>query len=108
MAIVSLVLQTLHPTFYQYTKIALIALQSNLSYILLFFTLLVFSKRVFSRYKKKRKELSLSSIRFDSLKPIQTKTIPKKKKDSLFAKKIDTMGLDSIKPKESIQEYHHS
>ena len=53
---------------------------------------------------QKTKALSLPSMRFDSLQPTQTKTIPEKKNDSLFIKKGDTMGLDSIKPKESIQD----
>jgi hypothetical protein len=77
-------------------------LQSNLSYILLFLTLLLFQKG-YAQDIQKNKELSISSIRFDSLKPQQSKTFPKKKKDSVFAKKKDTMGLDSIKPKESIE-----
>ena len=58
----------------------------------------------YSQDIEKTKAFSLSNMRFDSLNPNQTKIIPKKKKDTLFNKKIDTMGLDSIKPKESIQD----
>ena len=60
--------------------------------------------RGYAQDTKKTKALSLPSMRFDSLQPTQTKTIPEKKNDSLFIKKGDTMGLDSIKPKESIQD----
>jgi lipopolysaccharide assembly outer membrane protein LptD (OstA) len=78
-------------------------LQSNLSYILLFFFLFLF-KIGFSQDIKNKKDLSISNIKIDTLKPGQKKALPNKKKDSLLAKKIDTTVLDSIKPKESIKD----
>ena len=78
-------------------------MQSNRSYILLFFFLFLLQKG-FSQDIKEPKQQSISSIRFDTLKKGPKKPFLKKKKNSILAKKTDTVGLDSIKPKEAIED----
>ena len=78
-------------------------MQSNLSYILLFFYLFVFHKG-FSQDIKKKKELSTTSIKKNILVPNIKKTLPSKEKNTLLQKKIDTSLFDSIKPKETLKD----
>lgn len=78
-------------------------MQSNLSYILLFFYLFVFHKG-FSQDIKKKKELSTTSIKKNILIPNIKKTLPSKEKNTLLQKKIDTSLFDSIKPKETLKD----
>ena len=78
-------------------------MQSNLSYILLFFYLFVFHKG-FSQDIKKKKELSTTSIKKNILTPNIKKTLPSKEKNTLLQKKIDTSLFDSIKPKETLKD----
>lgn len=78
-------------------------MQSNLSYILLFFYLFVFHKG-FSQDIKKKKELSTTSIKKNILIPKIKKTLPSKEKNTLLQKKIDTSLFDTIKPKETLKD----
>ena len=86
-------LQILSHIFNLNTKIAFIALQTNLSYILLiciiFLTELGFSQDLKSKNKK-----GVGNVKEDNI----------LKKDSLILKKTDTLALDSIKPKETIED----
>jgi lipopolysaccharide assembly outer membrane protein LptD (OstA) len=70
-------------------------LQTNLSYILLF-CCLFFIKKGFSQDPNSKKKTAIATINKDS--------IFNSKKDSLGLKKTDTIALDSIKPKETIED----
>ena len=70
-------------------------MQTNLSYILLFCSIF-FIEIGFSQDLKSKKKIAVSAIKNDS--------IFKDKKDSLSLKKTDTIALDSIKPKEAIED----
>ena len=70
-------------------------MQTNLSYILLFCSIF-FIEIGFSQDLKSKKKIAVSAIKNDS--------IFKNKKDSLSLKKTDTIALDSIKPKEAIED----
>lgn len=78
-------------------------MQSNLSYILLFFLLLFFQKNVRSQdIKPKGKSIPLISK--DTLQKKDLSSEIKIKNDSLILKKQDSIQIDSIKPKEAITD----
>lgn len=78
-------------------------MQSNLSYILLFFLLLFFQKNVRSQdIKPKGKSIPLISK--DTLQKKELSSEIKIKNDSLILKKQDSIQIDSIKPKEAITD----
>lgn len=78
-------------------------MQSNLSYILLFFLLLFFQKNVRSQdIKPKGKSIPLISK--DTLQKKELSSQIKIKNDSLILKKQDSIQIDSIKPKEAITD----
>ena len=70
-------------------------MQTNLSYILLFCSIF-FIEIGFSQDLKSKKKTALPAVKKDS--------IFKSNKDSLALKKIDTITVDSIKPKETIED----
>ena len=94
------------PYFYSFTKIAFKALQTNLSYILLF-CCLFFAKLGFSQDIKPMNEIVVPLVEQDTVNKKQIKEIKEitsVKKDTLLLKKKDTIVIDSIKPKESIED----
>ena len=78
-------------------------MQTNLSYILLF-CCVFFIKTSFSQEVKSKKATTTSQIKKELFSKKQRDTLFKNKKDSLALKKADTITIDSIKPKESIED----
>ncbi|WOC39829.1 putative LPS assembly protein LptD [Polaribacter sp. HL-MS24] len=78
-------------------------MQSNRSYILLFFSLFLYQIGHAQKVQE-QKERDISSIRIDTAKTIQRNTSLDIKNDTLFTKKADTSRIDSIKPKETIED----
>ena len=91
------------PYFYSFTKIAFKALQTNLSYILLF-CCFFFVKLGFSQEIKPMNGIVVPLVEQDTVSKKQIKEITSIKKDTLLLKKKDTIVIDSIKPKESIED----
>jgi hypothetical protein len=92
------VFQILSHIFNFYTKILFIALQTNLSYILLFCCF--FYLRIgFSQDIKPTKKTAITAVKKDTLLPDKKAAITQLKKDSLAIKKVD-----SIKPKETVED----
>ena len=90
--------QILSHIFNFYTKILFIALQTNLSYILLFCCF--FYLRIgFSQDIKPTKKTAITAVKKDTLLPDKKAAITQLKKDSLAIKKVD-----SIKPKETVED----
>ncbi len=90
--------QILSHIFNFYTKILFIALQTNLSYILLFCCF--FYLRIgFSQDIKPTKKTAIIAVKKDTLLPDKKAAITQLKKDSLAIKKVD-----SIKPKETVED----
>ncbi len=87
--------QILSHTFNLYTKIAFKALQTNLSYILLFCGIF-FIEIGFSQALESEDKTAITNVQKDSL--------FKNKRDSLALKKTDSISLDSIKLKETIED----
>ena len=86
-------LQILSHIFNLNTKIAFIALQTNLSYILLI-CIIFLTELGFSQDLKYKNKTVIDKVREDNI----------LKRDSLTLKKTDTLALDSIKPKETIED----
>ena len=78
-------------------------MQANWSYILLFFSLLAF-QNVHSQDIKPKRKTVVPIVKKDTLKkPVTVKPVFQKK-DSLLAKSKDSTVVDSIKPKEKIED----
>ncbi|MGB0880064.1 MAG: putative LPS assembly protein LptD [Polaribacter sp.] len=86
-----------------HTKIVFIPLQSNLSYILLFFSIF-FIQIDFSQDIKPKKSTSVPILKKDTIPTKKTDSLFLGKKDPLFTKKKDTIAIDTIQPKESIED----
>ncbi|QTE22633.1 putative LPS assembly protein LptD [Polaribacter cellanae] len=78
-------------------------MQTNLSYILLF-CCFFFIKLGFSQDIKPTKKTVVPLGKRDTIAPLKKDSIPNLKKDTLLRKKKDTTSLDTIKPKESIED----
>jgi hypothetical protein len=78
-------------------------LQSNLSYIL-FFCCLFFTKPGFSQALNSLKKTAVLQVQNDSVPIGKTFSPSAIKQDSLLFKKKDTIALDSLQPKEAIQD----
>lgn len=89
--------------YLHFTKIAFKALQSNLSYILLFCGLF-FVEIGFSQDIKSTEKITIPVAKKDSLKPLKEVSKIASMKDSLLLKKRDTITKDSLKPKETIED----
>ncbi|MFY0629265.1 MAG: LPS-assembly protein LptD [Flavobacteriaceae bacterium] len=75
-------------------------MQSNLSYILLFFVL--FSWQNIKSQDIKPKGTVIPLVKKDTIPKFKKDSLKNSKKDSLLLKKRDTIKLDTIRPKESI------
>lgn len=89
--------------YLHFTKITFKALQSNLSYILLFCGLF-FVEIGFSQDLKSTEKITVPIAKKDSLKPLKEVSKTASLKDSLLLKKKDTITKDSLKPKETIED----
>jgi|TARA_B110000908_G_scaffold158674_1_gene200039 lipopolysaccharide assembly outer membrane protein LptD (OstA) len=78
-------------------------LQTNLSYILLF-CCFFFTKLGFSQDIKPIKKIVVPLLKRDTVLLKETNTINSFKKDTLFFKQKDTISLDSLKQKETIED----
>ena len=78
-------------------------MQSNRSYILLFFSLFL-NQIGNSQEVPVQKERAISSIRIDTAQTNPKDRFSNIKNDTLFTKKGDTTRIDSIKPKETIED----
>ena len=78
-------------------------MQTNRSYILLFCCIFFIGKG-FSQNPKSNKETVAFDLKKDTTLTENKEVFFKSKKDSLGLKKRDTIALDSIKPKESIED----
>jgi len=78
-------------------------LQSNLSYLLLF-CCFFFIKLSFSQDIPTKKKIEIPSVKKDTLIAKKIDSLGIIKRDSLLVKKTDTINSDSIKPKESIDD----
>ena len=78
-------------------------MQTNLSYILLF-CCLFFIEKGFSQDPNSKKNTVIDTINKDTILNKNNDSIFKSKRDSLVLKKIDTIAVDSIKPKETIED----
>ncbi|WP_334057577.1 putative LPS assembly protein LptD [Polaribacter sp. P097] len=78
-------------------------MQSNLSYLLLF-CCFFFIKLSFSQDIPTKKKIEIPSVKKDTLIAKKIDSLGIVKRDSLLAKKTDTINSDSIKPKESIDD----
>tara|TARA_B110000046_G_scaffold185609_1_gene228071 strand:- start:8187 stop:10877 length:2691 start_codon:yes stop_codon:yes gene_type:complete len=78
-------------------------LQTNLSYILLFCSFF-FIKISFAQDIKSTEKTIIPSIKKDTILPNKKDYFFSPKKDSLLRKKKDTISIDSIKPRESIED----
>jgi hypothetical protein len=78
-------------------------LQTNLSYILLFCSFF-FIETGFSQEPSSKKEIANATINKDTTLIKNKDSIFKSKRDSLVLAKTDTIALDTIKPKETIED----
>jgi hypothetical protein len=78
-------------------------LQTNLSYILLFCSIF-FIETGFSQDPNSKKKSVNDTVNKDTTLNKNKDSIFKSKRDSLGLKKIDTIAVDSIKPKETIED----
>ncbi|QNM86868.1 LPS-assembly protein LptD [Polaribacter pectinis] len=78
-------------------------MQTNLSYILLFCCFFL-TEIGFSQDIKPNNKTVIPIIKKDTVKPIRKELKKNIKKDSLLSKKVDTIAIDSIKPKETIED----
>ncbi len=78
-------------------------MQSNPSYILLLFCLFFIQVGASQDIKPKNKK-KVSVVKNDTLNKKETSKLLPFKKDSLITKKNDTISIDTIKPKESIED----
>lgn len=78
-------------------------MQSNLSYLLLF-CCLFFTKIGFTQDIKSTKKIVVPAIQRDTILPQKKDSINLSKKDRLLLKSKDSIALDSIKPKETIED----
>ena len=78
-------------------------MQTNLSYILLF-CIFFFTKLGFSQDIKTTKKITIPLIEKDTIPLRKTDSTFSIKKDSLLLKNRDSISLDSIKPKETIED----
>jgi len=78
-------------------------LQSNLSYLLLF-CCFFFIKLSFSQDLPKKNKITIPAIKNDSLTLKKTDTLFSSKKENKLLKKKDSTSIDSIKPKETIED----
>ena len=78
-------------------------MQTNLSYILLFCSFF-FIKISFAQDIKSTEKTIIPSIKKDTILPNKKDYFFSPKKDSLLRKKKDTISIDSIKPRESIED----
>jgi lipopolysaccharide assembly outer membrane protein LptD (OstA) len=78
-------------------------LQTNLSYILLF-CCFFFTKPGFSQDIKPTKEITIPLMNKDSIPAKKIKEIPSLKKETGLLKEKDSIAIDSIKPKETLED----
>jgi lipopolysaccharide assembly outer membrane protein LptD (OstA) len=78
-------------------------LQTNLSYILLF-CCFFFTKPGFSQDIKPTKEITIPLMSKDSIPAKKIKEIPSLKKETGLLKEKDSIAIDSIKPKETLED----
>ncbi len=78
-------------------------MQTNLSYILLFCSFF-FIETGFSQEPSSKKEIANATINKDTTLIKNKDSIFKSKRDSLVLAKTDTIALDTIKPKETIED----
>lgn len=78
-------------------------MQTNLSYILLFFCFF-FIEIGFSQDIKPNKKTKIPAIKKDTIISKKIDSLFNMKSDSLLRKKTDTIALDTIKPKETIED----
>ncbi|MFT5959179.1 MAG: hypothetical protein ACI8VJ_000933, partial [Polaribacter sp.] len=95
--------QNNEPSIYSFTKIVFKALQTNLSYILLF-CCFFFTKLGFSQDIKPTKGITIPSMNKDSVPAKKIKEITSLKKETALLKEKDSIAVDSIKPKETLED----
>ena len=78
-------------------------MQTNLSYILLF-CCFFFTKPGFSQDIKPTKEITIPLMNKDSIPAKKIKEIPSLKKETGLLKEKDSIAIDSIKPKETLED----
>ena len=78
-------------------------MQSNLSYLLLF-CCFFFIKIGFSQDIKSTEKIVIPSVKKDTIPTKKIDSLPVLKNASLIIKNKDSVSLDSIKPKESIED----
>ena len=78
-------------------------MQTNLSYILLFCSFF-FIKTSFAQDIKSNRKTIVPLAQKDTILSKKRDSLFSAKKDSLLIKKLDTLSLDSIKPKESVED----
>lgn len=78
-------------------------MQSNLSYLLLF-CCFFFIKLSFSQDLPKKNKITIPAIKNDSLTLKKTDSLFSSKKENKLLKKKDSTSIDSIKPKETIED----
>ncbi|MCI2227724.1 LPS-assembly protein LptD [Polaribacter sp. MSW13] len=78
-------------------------MQTNLSYTLLFLSFF-FIRISFAQDIKPKTKIVVPATKKDSLNLIKKDTIFNQKKDSLVLKKKDTIAIDSLKPKETVED----
>jgi lipopolysaccharide assembly outer membrane protein LptD (OstA) len=78
-------------------------LQTNLSYILLFCSLF-FIKISFAQDIKASQKTTIPLVKKDTLIPKRKDSLFTAKRDSLLLKNKDTISIDSIKPKETVED----
>lgn len=96
-------LQILNHTFTPPTKIVFIALQTNLSYILLF-CCIFFAKVSLSQKKNPTKKTITAVQKQNDSVFVSKDSIINVKNDSLLLPQKDTIVVDSIKPKETVED----
>ncbi|MFT5257841.1 MAG: lipopolysaccharide assembly outer membrane protein LptD (OstA), partial [Arenicella sp.] len=95
--------QNNEPSIYSFTKIVFKALQTNLSYILLF-CCFFFTKLGFSQDIKPTKGITIPSMDKNSVPAKKIKEITSLKKETALLKEKDSIAVDSIKPKETLED----
>ncbi len=78
-------------------------MQTNLSYILLFCSIF-FIEIGFSQDITSKKKTVVKAVKKDTIAIQKKDSVFKTKKDSLALKKTDTVSIDSVKPKETIED----
>jgi lipopolysaccharide assembly outer membrane protein LptD (OstA) len=91
------------PYFYSQTKIVHKSVRTILPHLLLIYCLF-FTKLGFSQDIKERKKIELPLIKKDSLQSRGLASALSLKKDTITTKKKDSLALDSLKPKETIED----